>query len=222
MLFAMVLHLVVIILAVIINWWQSSHEPEPLKRIEVRMISGEELKKMQQPPRPAARPKAKPKPAAEAKPALKPAPKTAAKPAEEPDDFDPFAPMESSSDRSEPTSQPASGGDLATMMGKQLSAQEIEVYIALMRKAVESKWKVPAGIDDEITDPVVEVVLRPGGQVVSVRIIESSGHPPLDRTLEAAIRAAAPFDFLPSSQFEAFRVNTITFRPLKSGTAFPE
>lgn len=221
MLFAVVLHLLVIIIAVAINSWQSAHEPEPMKRIEVRMISAAELKKMQTPPKPVTKPKPKPRVKPAAKPVMKPSQKAVAKPAED-ENFDPFAPMASSTDRTEPTTQPASGGDLATIMGKQLSAQEIEVYIALMRQAVESRWKVPAGIDSDITDPVVEVVLRPGGSVVSVKILQSSGHAPLDRTLEAAIQAAAPFDFLPSNQFEAFRVNTITFRPIKDSQSFPD
>lgn len=226
-LFAIILHLLVIIAALIVNWWQMSHEPEPLKRIEVRMISAAELKKMQQPPKPAARPEPAPKPIKKAteptpKPSLKPATKTPAKPAEKHDDFDPFAPVQSSSDRTEPTNARTGGGDLATLMGKQLSTQEIDVYIARMREAVERKWKVPAGIDRNITDPVVEMILHPGGTIASVRIMKSSGHAALDRTLEAAIRAAAPFDFLPQRQFEAFRVNTITFRPLKGDEIFAD
>jgi len=211
-LFAAVVHIVVIALIVILTWWQSISKPEPLNRIEVMMISGAELAKLQKQVRkPVAKPKQK-KP--EAKPVLKyepkPEKKTPVKEIEE--DFDPFAPMESQSDITTP--KKAARNDMADIMGKQLSQRELDAYIAMMQQAVQRHWKVPAGVDSSIPDPLVEMVLSRNGSVVSAQIVESSGNSALDQTLINAIHAAAPFK-LPQQQFEAFRINQIRFRPLK-------
>lgn len=205
-LFAAAVHLLVIVLIVIVSWWQSLSEPEPLSRIEVQMISAKELTKLQ-------KTAAKQKRVSQKKSV--PAPKLDSsrkkpKPAEEA--FDPFAPAQSESDITTP--QEASRADMADIMGKQLSRQEIDSYIAMMQQAVQRRWKVPAGVDSDTPDPLVEMVLNRNGSVASVRIVESSGNIALDQTLIKAIHAAAPFQ-IPAQQFEVFRINQIRFRPLK-------
>lgn len=174
------------------------------------MISGAELAKLQrQKPKAATKPrKVKAKPVLKYKP--KAAKKTQVKEVEE--DFDPFAPVESQSDITTP--KRATHTDIADIMGKQLSQKELDRYIAMMQQAVQRHWKVPAGVDSSIPDPLVEMVLRRNGSVVSAHIVEPSGNAALDQTLINAIHAAAPFK-LPQQQFEAFRVNQIRFRPLK-------
>ena len=208
-LFAAVVHMVVIALIVILTWWQSTSKPVPLNRIEVMMISGAELAKLQKQVKPVAKPKKRLK----AKPALKfdpkPVKKEPAKAVEE--DFDPFAPMESQSDIT--TSKKAARNDMADIMGKQLSEKELDAYIAMMQQKVQRHWKVPASVDSSISDPLVEMVLSRNGTVVSATIVESSGNAALDSTLLKAIHTAAPFN-IPQQQFEAFRVNQIRFRPL--------
>lgn len=212
LLFAGAVHIVVILLIIILTWWQSTSKPEPLNRIEVLMISGAELAKLQkQASKPAVKPKkVKPK----AKPVLKfdpkPAKKTPAKAIE--DNYDPFAPVESKSDITTP--KKTARNDIADIMGKQLSQKELDRYIAMMQQAVQRHWKVPAGVDSSIPDPLVEMVLRRNGSVANARIVESSGNMVLDQTLISAIHAAAPFK-IPLQQFEAFRTNRIRFRPLK-------
>lgn len=202
--FALVLHLLVIGIIVGLAYWQGRHTPEPLKRVEVMMISAKELAKLEHPrhasPKNAAKPE-KQKP----EPSLSPA---KGKPAES---FDPFAPVESTTDvkESSKTSRP----DLADIAGKQLSQQEMDRYIAMIEAAVQRNWKVPASVD-YARDPLVELRLQPDGSVTSVRILESSGNAALDASLIRAIQAAAPFT-LPQQQFEAFRINTMRFHPLK-------
>jgi TonB family protein len=212
LLFAAAVHVVVILLIIILTWWQSTSKPEPLNRIEVMMISGAELAKLQkQASKPAVKPrKVKPK----AKPVLKfdPKPVKKAPVREIEDDFDPFAPMQSQSDVTTP--KKTTRNDMAEIMGKQLSQKELDRYIAMMQQAVQRHWKVPAGVDSSIPDPLVEMVLRRNGSVANARIVESSGNMALDQTLINAIHAAAPFK-IPLQQFEAFRVNKIRFRPLK-------
>ena len=206
LLFAGLVHLLVIVVIATLSWWQSISKPEPLKRIEVSMISAKELKNMQiaekmrsiQKKR-AVKQKATPK--------LKPKAKKKA-PAEEA--FDPFAPVQSESD----VTAKSVRNDMADTIGKQLSAQEIERYIAMMKQAIQDRWKVASDVG-KVTNPLVEVVLSPNGKVVSARIIDSSGNPSLDQSLLTAIYAAQPYQVPPRTQFEPFRVNNIWFEPLK-------
>ena len=254
LLFALLLHVLVFTVISVLAYLQQQHQNEPLKRIEVMMISAKELSEMQQQARaiPKARPMTKqskpkaakvkpapkPKPAPKAKPVVKPrakikpvartAPKAKPRPVSKPktkaaarveDNFDPFAPVESTTDRkSAPTADTAkkpktTQPELANVAGKQLSEKEKDRYIALIQAAVQEQWKVPASLGDAV-DPLVEMRLSSNGQVESISILESSGSAALDASLIRAIRAAAPFE-LPARQFEFFRVNRMRFHPLK-------
>jgi len=238
-LLALLLHALVITIIVVLTYFKLSHTPEPMHRVEVMMISSKELAEMVRPhpkqEKPALKPKAaaksKPKPALkpEIKPELKPQPKPTPKPETKPaaketakakpaktktvdKNFDPFAPVVSSSNTK--AAARTHTPDLADIAGKQLTTSETEKYIAMIQGAVQEKWKVPASVN-YTSDPVVELHLRPNGEVESVRILTSSGNATLDASLERAIRAAAPFQVPPGMGFELFRVNTITFRPMK-------
>jgi len=243
LLFAVLLHALVLIVILVLAQWQQQHKQEPLKRIEVMMISAKELAKLEQQahnkpkaskaepvrpekPKPVVKPKPKPEPVAKLKPVVKPAPvippKPVTKPAVKPqtkatakadDNFDPFAPVASSTDHTTKHAQ-TTRPELAELAGKQLSTSEKERYIALMQAAVQDHWKVPISAGS-FTDPLVEMKLLPNGDVASVIILESSGSELLDASLIRAIHAAAPFQ-LPADQFEFFRVNNLRFHPLSS------
>jgi len=248
---ALLFHLLIFTVIGLLIYWQQRHQPEPLKRIEVMMISAKQLAKLEHPShrkakavkhkrvkvkaKPKARPKPKPKPkkaAAKPKPALtvhkagpqkpkpvaKAAPKkhapAAVKKKKVEDNFDPFAPLASTTDRTKSSKKAStSHPDLANLVGKQLSSSEKERYIALMQAAVQQHWKLPISAA-KFTDPLVEMQLLPTGAVASVKILESSGNAAMDASLIRAIKAAAPFE-LPRQQFEFFRVNRIRFHPLK-------
>jgi len=251
---ALLLHIMVFTVIGVLAYWQQQHRPsEPLKRIEVMMISAKDLAKLEQqarnrpkpvkhakpkkikpkpkvvkapkPKPPVAKPvvKIKPKPVPKAKPAPKPkavpkpepVKKKAPAPAKvKPDEnFDPFAPLASSTDKKVSKKARTSQPELADLVGKQLSASEKERYIGLMQAAVQKHWKVPVSTAN-FTDPLVEMTLLPNGNVASIKILESSGNDVLDASLIRAIKAAAPFQ-LPRRQFEFFRVNRIRFHPLK-------
>jgi len=220
-LFAFVAHLLIITIIAMITWWQGSHAPEPpLKRIEVSMISAQALKKLQHPKSAkkvqAVKKKSPPKPKQVVKPVakLKPAKvKPASSKIQDEPDFDPFAPIASNSDTPD-KSRSKPKPDIADLMGKQLSTQEIDRYIAMMQAAVQRHWKVPGGISENTPDPVVEMVLLRNGHLQSLKILESSGNSAFDQTLISAIQAAEPFN-IPLEQFESFRVNRIRFHPLK-------
>jgi len=252
LLLAVLLHVLIFTVIGAIAYWQQQHHTEPLKRIEVMMISAQQLAKLEQQSHRKARPvkhkqvkakpetKAKPKikPKARVKPTVKPKPKpkkpvvkVKAKPVATPkphkkpvtkkavkakveDNFDPFAPLASTTDRSRSTKKAGtSRPELANLMGKQLTSSEKERYIALMQAAVQEHWKLAVSAGT-FTDPLVEMQLLPSGAVASVKILESSGNDAIDASLIRAIKAAAPFE-LPRQQFEFFRINRIRFHPLK-------
>lgn len=240
---ALVVHVLVIGSLILFALYQPHEEKKKLKRIEVSMITAQELAKMQrhpQKPKPVkvrkAKPK-KPKPAPEkpkvSKPKvvqpkvekLKPAPKPTQKKAppqankatksDVEDDYDPFAPMVSA--KSTHKRHTAQRIDKVKLVGRQLSAKELERYIAMMQAAVQREWKVPGGLVDRgVRDPMVRVELERDGSIKRIRIIESSGQASLDQTLISAIRAAAPFT-LPRQQYEVFKSNDIRFHPKKRG-----
>jgi TonB family protein len=205
--FAGTVHLIVIVLIIALSWWQSISKPEPLKRIEIEMISAKDLKNMQIAEKMRSIQK---KRATQKKPVLKLKAKPQKKKQRVEEAFDPFAPVQSESD----VTTKSSRNDMADTIGKQLSAQEIERYIAMMKQAIQEKWKVASDVG-KVSNPLVEVVLNPNGKVASARIIDSSGNTSLDQSLLAAIYAAQPFQVPPRSQFEPFRVNNIWFEPLK-------
>jgi len=239
LLFAVLLHMLVFTIVIVMAYWQGHREEEPLKRIEVMMISAKDLAALEQQARrkpkpvkevkakekikPKSEPVVKPKPITKVEPVLKlvenkPKPEPAkqkTKAAEKVDpDFDPFAPVASTTDRSESTLKATtSRPDIANIVGQQLSKNELERYIALMQAKVLDNWKVPASADNA-KDPLVEMQLAPTGEVVSVKVLESSGNELLDASLIRAIHAASPFE-VPRKQFEFFRVNQIRFHPLK-------
>jgi len=240
--YAVLLHVLILIIIAVMAFWQQQHKTEPLKRIEVMMISAKNLAKLEQQAqhkpvhkkhvikhkkkikpkkskvkikkKEIKKPKAKKK---TLKPRKKPkaVKKSIAKKAPKVDaNFDPFAPVTSKSDVKAVTKKAhTSRPELADLAGKQLSRSEKERYIALMQAAVQRHWKVAMSASN-FSDPLVEMKLLPSGDIASLRIIESSGNQALDASLIRAIKAAAPFE-LPRQQFEFFRLNRIRFHPLK-------
>jgi len=256
LLLALLFHVLIFTIIGAVAYWQQQHRIEPLKRIEVMMISAQQLAKLEQQShrkakpvkhqqakvkpkvkaKPIVKPKPKPKPKAIVKPKpkpkkpvakvkAKPAPVIKPKPSKKPvakkavkakveDNFDPFAPLASTTDRTVSTKKAStSRPELANLMGKQLSSSEKEHYIALMQAAVQEHWKLAVSAGT-FTDPLVEMQLLPSGAVASVKILESSGNHTIDASLIRAIKAAAPFE-VPRQQFEFFRINRIRFHPLK-------
>jgi len=221
LLFAVCLHALILAVVVMLALWHKPHEFHP-QSVQISMISAKQLDQMikrARAPEPVAKPKEKPKPPPikpkikpkikaelKPKPALaKPKPAARAKPAK---DFDPFKPMESSSDVR--SSAPKINSKAADVFAGQLSEQEINRYIALIQDAVQRHWKVSTA--GKVHDPLVEMILNPDGSVYRVNILETSGNKAFDASLLRAIEAAAPFE-VPTREFELFRNNRIRFRP---------
>ena len=233
LLYAVLFHVLVFTIIAVLAFWQQQHKSEPLKRIEVMMISAKELARLEQQAQPKKRPakrkvikskakkkkpkikkkiKSKPKVSTHIKPAKKTVSKTAA--AELDPDFDPFAPVVSSSNTATPVKKATTSRPEANdVAGKQLSTSEKERYIALITAAVQRHWKVSAS-STRFNDPLVEMKLLPTGDIASVRVLESSGNPAMDASLIRAINAAAPFE-LPRQRYEFFLNNRMRFHPLQ-------
>jgi len=217
---AAVFHVLILAIVLAFGLWHRQTQEIHFKSVKVHLISAHQLERLQHRVHPKTKhhkPKIKPKPVVKPKPKpvlkLKPKPvlkhKAKLKPKAE-DNFDPFKPMESTTDVE---SAPVISPKAAQVFQGQLSKQEINRYIALIQAAVQSHWKVP-NIGKDVKDPLVEMVLNPGGSVREVRILESSGNTALDASLVRAIEAASPFQ-VPREQFELFRNNKIRFHPLR-------
>jgi len=239
LIFAFALHVLVVALIATLQAWQTERKPMPEHLIQVNMVSLKTLQAMMQKPevktkhKSKSKPKAKPKTKPKAKQKPKPTPKPRKKPkaalvskpshkpkkkkvVEEPD-YDPFAPLESTSEPPlEKASKPKKNSKqvLQDLLQGQLSEQELNRYILGMQKAVERQWKVPMEMMDRVRPALVSLTLAPTGDVLKVTILESSGSGMLDESLRKAIYAAAPFE-LPSKQFELFKNNTIRFYPIE-------
>jgi len=223
LLFAICLHALILALILMFTLWHKPQEFHP-QSVQISMISARQLDQMikRSSPPPAAKPLKKPKPQPpvvkpkpvkpvvkppQPKPAPQPKAVAKAKPAR---DFDPFKPMESSSDVT--STSPKIDHKAAEVFAGQLSEQELNRYIALIQDAVQRHWKVPTA--GKVQDPLVEMILNPDGSVNSVNILESSGNSAFDASLLRAIEAAAPFQ-VPTREFEVFRNNRIRFRPTR-------
>lgn len=86
-------------------------------------------------------------------------------------------------------------------------------YVEAIRQKVERNWLRPPGTAQGLSCNVV-VQLIPGGDVASVRISKSSGNPSFDRSVESAVRKAAPLPLPPDpALFDRFRQIEFVFNP---------
>lgn len=89
----------------------------------------------------------------------------------------------------------------------------INKYKALILSAIGQQWLVPDGVSHQLKS-VYEVHLAPGGAVLSVQLIKSSGNVALDQSAKTAILKASPLPVPKSSrQFDNFRDLRLTVSP---------
>lgn len=106
-------------------------------------------------------------------------------------------------------------GDADTL--KQLQIKRIDgivnKYKALILSAIGQNWLVPGGVNKNLST-VYEVQLAPGGVVVSVRLIKSSGNAILDQSAQTAIYKASPLPVPKDpTAFDNFRDLRLTVSP---------
>lgn len=89
----------------------------------------------------------------------------------------------------------------------------VNQYIDGIRHAVQNNWLRPASSQPGLSCTVL-VNLIPGGDVAGVRVVESSGDPAFDRSVENAVRKAAPLPLPPDpALFDNFRELRFVFKP---------
>ena len=93
------------------------------------------------------------------------------------------------------------------------AATIVDKYIPLIRQRVSHSWNRPVGVAKGLKC-VMSVRLAPGGEVLSVRVVSSSGNSIFDRSVENAVYKAAPLP-LPEDPtlFDNFREIEFTFNP---------
>jgi colicin import membrane protein len=90
---------------------------------------------------------------------------------------------------------------------------EVNKYKALIISAISQNWILPDNVDKSLSSKF-EIRLAPGGSVMSVKLLRSSGDPVLDRSAQTAIYRASPLP-VPSAPdaFKLFRVVSLTVKP---------
>jgi len=97
---------------------------------------------------------------------------------------------------------------------QQAMQSEIKKHEALIKQHITRYWQIPPGTPDNRVCEV-KVTLIPGGDVVDVKVIRSSGDAAFDRSVESAVYRAAPLPVpsVESGLFDKFREVIFQFEP---------
>jgi len=89
----------------------------------------------------------------------------------------------------------------------------INRHAALIQRKIEQNWRQPLDVPSNLKCRI-NIILQPTGKVVSVRILDSSGSQPFDRSVETAVRKASPLPVPENREiFEQFRDLNLSFEP---------
>ena len=90
---------------------------------------------------------------------------------------------------------------------------EVNKYQALIKHAIEQQWIVPPNVNKSLTCKF-QIQVAPGGAVINVTLMRSSGDSTLDRSAQTAIYKASPLP-VPSDKdaFEVFRSFVVNVKP---------
>ncbi|EKF73990.1 hypothetical protein A11A3_10806 [Alcanivorax hongdengensis A-11-3] len=175
-------------------------------------------------PEPKPTPKPKPKPKPEPKPAPKPKPKPAPKPEPKPD------PKPELPDIKEPSIEEMMAEEELQMDEKQQQADakqqeqqsnaqqadvEVASYTDAIRAAVAQRWRIPGNYRNRTDIKTrVRINMIPGGEVVNVAVVKSSGYPDFDESVMTAVKLASPLPVPQGKLFDqTFRSLVIEFDP---------
>ncbi|MDF1630351.1 MAG: cell envelope integrity protein TolA [Alcanivoracaceae bacterium] len=188
-------------------------------------------------PKPAAKPVVKPKPKPKPKPVAKPEPKPVAKPAPKPKpEPKPVTKPQPAPPAVETKPTPSFTApkleellasedreiDSAAAEQQALAAREAtetETYAAAIRAALSQRWIIPATAREKTSlSADIRIRLLPGGEVLDVNLIRSSGDRAFDDSAMSAVRSAGRLP-VPSGELfnKSFRDITINFNPQMAG-----
>ncbi len=89
----------------------------------------------------------------------------------------------------------------------------VDKYKAMILQAIGQNWLVPSTVDKSLSAELL-IRLAPGGTVLDVQVIKSSGDVSLDQSAEAAVFKASPLPVpTKSDEFDAFRQFVLKVKP---------
>ena len=198
-------------------------EPKPAPKPEPKPAPKPEPKPAPKPePKPAPKPEPKPAPKPEPKPAPKPEPKPEPKPKpaptfEQPDMLDMLAEEEARMAKQQAQERKAQAEAKAAAEAEAAAealADDAETasYVDAIQSVIAQRWvRPPSARNGMLT--VLNITLTPGGDVVDVKVLQSSGDKALDRSAVNAVKNAGRLPVPEGSLFERFRNMTFNFRP---------
>ncbi len=94
----------------------------------------------------------------------------------------------------------------------QATQGEIDKYKALILRQIQQNWIMPQNVQN--LSAILRVEVAPGGMILKVNLIKSSGNDALDNSAIAAVNKASPLPVpKDSAAFSAFRTFTLTVKP---------
>lgn len=167
-------------------------------------------------PKPAPRPVPKPEPKPVAKPAPKPEPKPAPKSEAEPEPSF-TAPKLDELMASEDRELESSAQQQREQAARE--ASETESYISAITSALSQRWIIPATVrQKDALSAHVRIRLLPGGEVLDVKLVKSSGDRAFDDSAVNAVKSAGRLPVPSGDLFNKhFRDITINFHPQMAG-----
>ena len=187
-------------------------------------------------PKAVAKPAEKPKPAAKPKPVPKPAPKPEPKPVAKPAPKPAPKPEPKPAPKPEPKPEPSfTAPKLDELMASEdrelessaqqqreqaaREASETESYISAITAALSQRWIIPATArQKDSLSAHVRIRLLPGGEVLDVNLVKSSGDRAFDDSAVNAVKSAGRLPVPSGDLFNKhFRDITINFHPQMAG-----
>ncbi len=90
---------------------------------------------------------------------------------------------------------------------------EVDKYKALISQAISQNWIIPGSVDKRLSAQLL-IRVAPGGVVLDVQVVKSSGDESLDRSARAAVFKASPLPVpVDSDEFAPFRQFVLKVKP---------
>jgi colicin import membrane protein len=102
--------------------------------------------------------------------------------------------------------------ELQAQVEAERNASETARYMGAIQAKVNRVWLRPAGIGSGLKC-TLSIRMAPGGAVLAVSVLKSSGNEAFDRSAEAAVLKADPLDVPNGALFEQFREIHFDFHP---------
>jgi colicin import membrane protein len=90
---------------------------------------------------------------------------------------------------------------------------EVDKYKALISQAISQNWIIPGSVDKRLSAQLL-IRVAPGGVVLDVQVVKSSGDDNLDRSARAAVFKSSPLPVPTNTdEFEPFRQFVLKVKP---------